>query len=275
MANEVIRLENAQTRDLLLLDSRGPGVYRKKLLIEGNSLLSTVWVNSIDPGASVEVRYYDVTSGRDLGEEGTLPSHPAITSATTDHNKITVTPFHNNPVMEATVTGGNVKFSVWGTVVSSFATDIGQALVFDGTTFVSDQIKAMPVACLDRDTNTLHFLSCTDGAISTSATPQITNRYYATDTVNAGGSSTLINQILIRDETVNQIMVGGNGSGEFTIKINSIVWGVLRNSWDKRQVILPLGGKQLVAGDTITVEVDNIALGNQAAIYEAFIFVGD
>lgn len=168
MANQVISLRQAQTRDLLPLESRGPGVYEVKLLLEGNSLLSTLWVKTIDGGASVSARYYDVTSGRGDGEQGTLPSHPVATVASTGHSKITVTPFHNNPVLEVTVAGGNAEFSIWGTVVSSFATDIGAALVFDQSTFVPTVTKGIPIVGLDRVQNKLFMINVENGVIPVS-----------------------------------------------------------------------------------------------------------
>lgn len=165
MANTVIRLKTAQTRDLLPLESRGAGTYIVDLLIEGNSLLSTVFVKSIS--GSVKVNYHESTTGRDEGERKDLTSHPLITAAnTTNPSKLTVTPFHNSPQLEVIVTG-TAEFSVYGTVVNSFATDLDAALIFDNEDFVSDANKAIPIACLDDDTNKLFFLRCKDGALIT------------------------------------------------------------------------------------------------------------
>ena len=66
MANKVIRLTTAQTRDLLPLETRAAGTYLVDLLIEGNSLLSTVFVKSIT--GTVQVNYHESTTGRDVGD---------------------------------------------------------------------------------------------------------------------------------------------------------------------------------------------------------------
>ena len=163
--NKVIRLRTAQTRDLLPLESRGAGTYIVDLLIEGNSILSTVFVRSI--AGTVKVNYHESTTGRDVGERKDLTSHPLISASnTTNPSKLTVTPFHNSPQLEVIVTG-TAEFSVFGTVVNSFATDLDAALIFDGDDFVIDSNKAIPIGCLDEDSGKLFFLRCKDGALIT------------------------------------------------------------------------------------------------------------
>jgi hypothetical protein len=165
MANKVIKLVTAQTRDLLPLETRTAGTYLVDLLIEGNSLLSTVFVKSI--AGTVKVNYHESTTGRDDGERKELQGHPLISAANTlNPSKLTITPFHNSPQLEVIVTG-TAEFSVFGTVVNSFATDLDAALIFDGDPFVIDENKAIPIGCLDEDSGQLFFLRCKDGAIIT------------------------------------------------------------------------------------------------------------
>jgi hypothetical protein len=164
MATDVVRLTEFQTRTLFELEARPPGVYNLDLLIEGNSILSTVFV-SASAGGSVEVKYWEDTTGSLLGERKDLPSHPVIAAPSLNPSKITVTPFHNKPHVECTVTGGTVTFSVYATVVNSFATDLDAALIYDGETFVQTENKALPAAVLDDDDGKLYFLRAKKGVL--------------------------------------------------------------------------------------------------------------
>jgi hypothetical protein len=161
--SNVIKLTQAQTSDLLPLESRVAGTYNKELLIEGNSLLSTVFVKSVT--GSVKANYHENTTGRDDGERKDLPSHNLITAANTlNPSKLLVGPFHNTPTLEVIVTG-TAEFSVFATVVSSFATDLDNALQFDGE--IADLLvdKGMPFQCYDEAKNKFFFLRCVDGVI--------------------------------------------------------------------------------------------------------------
>jgi hypothetical protein len=153
----VLRLKTFQTQTIFKLESRPAATYEQELLIEGNSLLSTVFVEQIDPGATVKVNYYEDTTGRLAGERKELPGHPIQSAASLDPSKITVTPFHNTPVIEVIVAGGSAKFSVHITVVNSFATDLDAALQFDGETFVPTSDKGLPGMYLDEDTGEMRF----------------------------------------------------------------------------------------------------------------------
>jgi hypothetical protein len=189
---ESIKLKTFQTNTLLPLVSRAAGTYTRRLLIEGNSLLSTVYVNAIDGGTTVKVNYYEDTTGGDLGERKELPGHPVQSLASTNPNKITVTPFHNSPILEVIVTGGSATFSVHATVVNSFATDLDAALILDGDSFESDGDKAIPIACLDEESGQLFFMRCNNGAL-------VSDPIYAGDAVYLDGleeSTPLVEQTL-------------------------------------------------------------------------------
>lgn len=168
MANTVIRLVTAQTRDILKLETRTAGTYLVDLLIEGNSLLSTVFVKSIS--GSVEVNYHESTTGRDFSERKELQGHPVISAPNAaDPSKITITPFHNSPQCEVIVTG-TAEFSVFATVVNTFASDLDAALQFDGETWQPTVDKGLPAMCLDETTGLLNFLRCDANGLIVSGT---------------------------------------------------------------------------------------------------------
>lgn len=163
----VIRLTQFETRDIFPIESRAPGTYEQPLLIEGNSLLSSVFVRSVDVGASVTVKYFDTTTGLVGEERFDLNEHPAVSTAG-DTSRTIITSIHNKPIMEATVSGGNVEFGVYVTVVSTFASDLDSALKLDNEVADLSVDKAIPMACYDEDKGRFFILRCEDGVIPTS-----------------------------------------------------------------------------------------------------------
>ena len=192
----VIRLSQFETRDIVPIVSRGPGTYLQPLLIEGNSILSSVFVKSIDVGASVLVKYFDTTTGDVPDERFDLSEHETITAAG-ETNRITVTSIHNKPNVEAIVTGGNVEFGVYATVVSTFATDLDAALHkhLDAIDFSRD--KALPLVIRDPSDELWYFLKGTKGCLlieSTDAGPKGDGFFTDVHTTTTPGSlQTLFN----------------------------------------------------------------------------------
>ena len=154
---QVIRLSQFETRDILPIEARGPGTYLQPLLIEGNSLLSSVFVRSLDPSASVTVKYFDTTTGQVGEERFDLAEHDPVATATTT-NRTIVTSIHNKPNLEAIVTGGTVEFGVYATVVSTFATDLDAALQKHLSAINFDRDQALPIAVRDESDELWYFL---------------------------------------------------------------------------------------------------------------------
>ena len=122
MAGTVINLDQYDTRELMPLEVRGAGVYTALMMIRGNSLLSSVYVKSITPGATLKVNYFDTTTGTvDLFERYELNGHALITDTGSGETyRELVTRIHNKPQAEVIVTGGSVEFGVYISVVSDF-----------------------------------------------------------------------------------------------------------------------------------------------------------
>lgn len=129
VVQQVTRTELFETIPLIPLATYDPGVIEKKLFSQGNSILSTLFVKQSDPGGSVSVEWRESTTGEDEGEDLLLDSH--TTPADGQSNKIIVTRVHNKPRLVATVTGAPVRFGVYITVISAFASDLDNALVMD------------------------------------------------------------------------------------------------------------------------------------------------
>lgn len=167
LANEIIKLGLYESRPIVNLMTLAPGLYTQRLLTQGNSLLSTVFVESVDPGASVSVRYYDFTVGASVGEEDELATHVTLNTPIS-FDRITVPRLHDKPVVEITVTGGSVRFGVYVTVVASFATDLDQALKIDGQVADLLKDKGIPIHLYDETLGKFFFLRGDMGVIPVS-----------------------------------------------------------------------------------------------------------
>lgn len=162
MAEEILRLGLYDSRSIVELGTFGPGVYIQKMFCEGNSILSTAFLQAKDAGASVLVDYYDYGVGGDVGELVAIGSHNVLNVAGTSDRKL-MSRMHNKPVIRWTVTGGNVTFGVYVTVVVTQASDIDNALKYDGQTvdFILD--KGIPQVIYDSASGLWEFASGTDG----------------------------------------------------------------------------------------------------------------
>jgi hypothetical protein len=137
VAGTVLNLDQFETRQLLELESRGPGTYEVQMMIRGNSLLSSVFVKSISAGATLKVNYFDTSSGTvQDSERYDLQSHILLTDADAGTtNRIIVPRIHNKPIAEVIVTGGTVEFGVYITVVADFPSEV----IFDENTVIPVQ----------------------------------------------------------------------------------------------------------------------------------------
>ena len=276
--NETIRLTNAQTRTLLPLEDRAAGTFTRFLLIEGNSLLSTVFIESLDVGATVKVNYFEDTTGRFASERKDLPSHPLQSVANTDPSKITVTPFHNSPILEVIVAGGDARFSVHATVVSSFATDLDNNLHLDAEDADLTEDKGLPAMCYDETLDKFFFLRCDNGTLPITGTVTLSpviERVVGGPTLIADTTSTdLITHMPAANKRIQRILMGGDGYGEFTVKINGGTWGIVRNSWNDRTKVLEFGNKLLLTTDTLIVAAENVSVKTGGSCsFEAIVYL--
>lgn len=161
-----VTLREYDTNTLLKLESRGASTYQAKMSTKTNSLLSSVFVKSIDAAATLAVNYYDTTTGTEADNERyDLANHELVTVADAGKTKrLTVTRIHNKPIVEAIVTGGNVEFGLYVTGVSSFASDLDAALVKDGQVADLANDKGMPFVCL-KDDGTFQMVECTSDGL--------------------------------------------------------------------------------------------------------------
>jgi hypothetical protein len=215
------------------LISRGPGEYLRETRIQGNAILSTLYVESIDPGASVLVQYFETTTAEFDGETLLLAEHPLQTTAKNPPSKIAVSRIHNKPICKVTVSGGNAVFGVYGTVVSSTASDIDDALVQDGEDFDQEDTQGMPMACYDPLADKMFLLRCLEGTIPVSL-QEIGD---AIDIVSIATSTPGLVQELVtttvpagKNRFINKVRVVCRGYACWTLKVNGDIIGSGRNS---------------------------------------------
>jgi len=150
------RLADAQSIILVPLVERAVGVYYSKLDMAGNSILSTVFVEN-SSGGTILVEYFDFTTGDLLGELDPLKPHVALDTALT-WNKVLVSNSHDKVIMRMTVTGGPVKFSVYGTVKNSTVSDLDAALVLENEIVNLLLNKGIPIGGIDEVNNVWRLL---------------------------------------------------------------------------------------------------------------------
>lgn len=164
----VIQIDEFESSPFFELLQKGPGTYRQLGEIRGNSILSSVFIESIDPGATLQVNYFDTTTGATVGERYDLTAHDPIPGTTPPLTtfRILVPRIHRRVACEVVITGGQVRFSVYCTVVSAFATDLDKALIREGDTFVQTDNRAMPAGVLDDSDGKLYFLRGKAGVLT-------------------------------------------------------------------------------------------------------------
>lgn len=282
VAAYVRTLNEFDSDPILPLISRPPGVYEQPVMIKGNSLLSTVFVESADVGASVKVDWWDATTGKEVGEEYLLGGHDSI-STSGIISRETVTRIHNMPIVRATVSGGNAKFSVYITVVSSFASDLDAALQkhLEIIDFARD--KALPIVTWDTTTDKWVFLQSTAGKLQVDVPGVIqTNqqainfrRYNQTPAMAKGAPTVHVDYTVPAGYRL--FWLAGSGSADswvkWTVDIAGVRWLTKRSAFDKPDVKLHLDSPLiLTAGQRIIITAENIGDFGTAADVETFFF---
>lgn len=126
-----------------------PGTYTFQFgMPAGNSILSTVFVQDLDVGASVKVNYHDSGPGDGTlsGERVDLESHPLISSGTPRSDRRIVARLANKPKAEVIVTGGNATLGLHIAVVADFP---NEPLILDEQSALIEQDKGSPIAIYD------------------------------------------------------------------------------------------------------------------------------
>jgi hypothetical protein len=285
----LVRLTEFQTTELMKLQSRGVDTYITPLLIEGNSILSSIYVKSMDVGASIIARYYDYTTGVSTATERYfLIDHPTILPAMLDPtygltDRKTVTRIHNKPVLEVQVIGGNVEFGVYATVVTSFASDLDSALQFDGEIADLTRDKGMPIVTLDDTSGEFNIVRSTNGRMQVdvpggiqTVDTTINKRLYSQDLAAVPAASATVITYTVPVGKKFYFLSGYGSSNcdcEWRVFIDGNAYLTRRNYHTKPDVELTLQSPIiLVAGQILTVDTMNRSVWGSNSEIETFIY---
>jgi|GEM_PF-4374851 len=140
------KLRPNETVAIKELSPRAPGTYYESLWAEGNALVSTVFVESLDPGASILVTFEDMGLSENQSDKVWLGGHEILNQANAI-SKTSITRFHNRPRIKTVISGGNVTYGQWLTLKTEAVSDIqfglGKTTVYTGATTVG-QLAALP-----------------------------------------------------------------------------------------------------------------------------------
>jgi len=142
----LFRLRPNETVAVKELSATPAGTYYNQLWAEGNAIVSTVFVESLDPGASIMVTFEDVGLSESSADKVWLGGHEILNNANAI-SKTSITRFHNKPRIKTVISGGSVTYGQWVTLKTEAISDIqfglGKTTVFTGSTTAS-QLTAIP-----------------------------------------------------------------------------------------------------------------------------------
>lgn len=184
---------------LLPLESRGPGVYAVKLNTHGNALISSLYVAS--GTGKVDIKYYDAVFNPNDQYDLNSHSQKDATVDSGETERIVVSLFHDNTIVEATVTDGPVTFGVYATLISHQST----ASVFENAPAANQ--GATPVLAGKNTLGNLVYLPIESGAVKVTGT--LTSGASGTSKSNSAknetGSLTFVDLAAIPSVSVGKI----------------------------------------------------------------------
>lgn len=166
MAQEILRIGQYESKDIIPLGTRAAGVYIQKCSIAGNSITSSVFVESLSIGGSILVEWFDYSTGGDAGEAYLLNQHELITTPITT-DRILVSKLHDKPYVKCTVIG-TVRFGIYITVGTSSASDIDSNLVSNEEPVNFQDHRGLIVAGYDEAADIFRFLPVNDNGLKIS-----------------------------------------------------------------------------------------------------------
>lgn len=121
----IFRIGLYETLPVLRPTVIGPGTSTFQIAPAGNSILASLWVKSIDVGATVSGVWYDYAVGvtPDPAAKYVLGLHPSTTTAPYIDRRV-IPKIHNQVFGDIIVSGGSAEVSLLVSVVSDFPFDV-------------------------------------------------------------------------------------------------------------------------------------------------------
>jgi hypothetical protein len=239
-----------------------PGTETAQISSYGNSLLATLWVKSIEAGASVLVRWYDIGpgSGDFPGEKIYIAQHAIISTDDTSDRRL-VPGIHNKCWVEIIVSGGQAELGVYATSVSSFPQ---QSPFKDEDIANLSNDAGSPIVLLDRDLNKYFLATGKEGAtnvniVGGSIAAEIAGDpfVFSNKSITNGMIQTLISQTVPANKLwkLRKVDICSRCYGEFYLKANSVIIGEGKTSPVQSNVSFTLA-PYMKLDENLTVEVD-------------------
>lgn len=115
---EPLKIYGNESAVVVPMATRAPGVETFDLELRGSALFSTIYVESIDPGASISIAWKDynpLSSSADPFLVFTQPLKTTTGYQRDFNNQVT----HGTSMVEVTVAGGNARFGVFVTAITA------------------------------------------------------------------------------------------------------------------------------------------------------------
>lgn len=244
----VIQLKRDEAYCVLGLKSRS-GTEERLFDIVGESLLSCLYVKSIDAGATLTVTYCE-----DTGQEVSFQQHGPLddTAVVPLLDSIIVSGFHKKPKVKAVVTGGSAEFSLFATVMgSAFIQQIGIPIL-------ANQILAL-VGGKDEEGKTSP-ICLKDGAIVVTASPGDPFHAAASVTTIPGTEKTILSLVvpaaIRRDLSLGQVSCRAQGTAR--VRADGAIVGTKRITAQNANVDIKFPEKvPIAAGVTLTLTFES------------------
>lgn len=231
-AQRLTRLNLYESLPIVPIQEFEPGEQTIQVHSYGNSLLATLWVKEVSPGAVIKVKWYDIGpgSGDFPGERIYVAAHADISTNDTSDRRL-IPGIHNKCFVEIIVTGGNVTAGVYATAVTSFP----QYSPFrdeQDVNYASD--TGNPIVLLDRELNKWFLATGSEGIQNVNVTGGTISAELAGEpiifsqkTITDGSLQTLISLMVPVSKLwkVRKVDICSRCYGEFYLIANSVIIG--------------------------------------------------
>jgi len=261
-AQRLTRLNLYESMPVIPVQLFNAGTETAQISSYGNSLLATLWVKSIEAGASVLVRWYDIGpgSGDYPGERIYIAQHAIVATDDTSDRRL-VPGIHNKVWVEVIVTGGSATLGVYATSVSSFPQ---QSPFKDEDVANLSNDTGNPSVLLDRDLGKYFLATGKEGAtnvniVGGSIAAEIAGdpKIFSFKTVTDGTLQTLISQTVPANKLwkLRKVDICSRCYGEFYLVANNVIIGEGKTSPLSENCSFLLA-PYMKLEENLTVEVD-------------------
>jgi len=215
-----VQIKQFETSILFPLRQVSPGKYVIPLMIEGNSILSSLLVTEVERGASITVTYFQTTTGDESSERTILTNHQTKTIGSDQAETITVSKVHFKPSVEVHIQNGNVTFGLMATMVSSFTSDLEQSLFADGYR-LNGLERGIPLLSVDESTGMMKFVRSKGGYLIPTDSQGTQIHLNHADTLSLNQHKQVYRRQQLRKSLkISQFTVISSGDYKITLRIN-------------------------------------------------------